>query len=192
MEIIIVEDRFFGVFCFLFCSSAARDELHASLCLVNFLEASQYVLVSFHICKQWALKGLHSITTILRQGSCGKFSSEAAAATSSHSVVKARQAHSLFHSVRQQAHSSPSCCLKEANPNCLLQDFSSSMFMMLSHVIILYHKLPTSLYSREEPLLQCFFFPPFLFLSSFFFPWKKKLCNVCLCLHHAKATLTSK
>lgn len=29
-----------------------EPELHALLCLVNFLEASQCVLVSFHICKQ--------------------------------------------------------------------------------------------------------------------------------------------
>lgn len=56
----------------------------------KLLEASQCVLVSFHICKQWALKGLPSIITVLRRGSGGKFSSEAAAATSSHSGRKDR------------------------------------------------------------------------------------------------------
>ena len=29
-----------------------EPKLHALLCLVNFLEASQYVLVSFHTCKR--------------------------------------------------------------------------------------------------------------------------------------------
>lgn len=29
-----------------------EPELHALLCLVNFLEASQYVLMRFHTCKQ--------------------------------------------------------------------------------------------------------------------------------------------
>lgn len=70
-----------------FCSLTAGTQLHALLCLVNFLEASQCVLVSCHICKRWALKGLPDITTVLRQGNGGKFSSEAAAATSSHCVV---------------------------------------------------------------------------------------------------------
>lgn len=81
-----------------------------------------------------------------------------------------------FPSARQRAHSSPSCCPKEANPNCLWQDFSSFMFMMFSHVIILYHKLPTSLYSREEPLLQCFF-SSFLAFSSFAFFFLKEKKN---------------
>lgn len=107
-------------------------------------------------------------------------------------VVKIGQVHSVLHTVRQWAYSFPSCCLKEANPNCLLQDFSGFMFMSLSHVIILYHKLPTLLYSREDPLLQCFS-PLFSFSFLFFFFLKeKKLCNVCLCLHHAETTLTSK
>ena len=55
----------------------------------KLLEASQCVLVSCHICKRWALKGLPSITTVLRRGNGGKFS-EAAAATSSHSGRKDR------------------------------------------------------------------------------------------------------
>lgn len=172
-----------------------EPELHALLCLVNFLEASQCVLVSFHVCKHWALKGLPSITAVLRQGSGGKFSSEAAAATSMHSVGKTGQpTASGFPSARQRAHSSPSCRPKEANPNCLWQGFSSFMFMMSSHVVILCHKLPASLCSRKGPLLRCFL-SSFLAFSSFAFcSWKrnKKLCNVCLCLHHAEATLTSK
>lgn len=125
-------------------------------------------------CSSEPLKGLHSITAILR-GSVRKLGCKGAPATSSHSGSKDREeGHSALH--RKAVGTQPPILLLEGGkPKLPLQDFSRFVFAMLSHVIRLYPKLPTLLYSREAPLLQCLF--PLSFCFFFFvFSWKRKNC----------------
>lgn len=165
-------------------------ELYALLCLSNFWKPASVSMVCF-ICKHRATRSLAQGYSSSERGSVWKLSREAAAAGGSHSGSQARAASArTAHRASQGASTQlPHILLpREAEQDCSGQA-SRCMVMMSGHVIILYHKLPTSLYSREDPLLQCFFF---LFSFIFLFLKEKKLCNVCLCLHHAEATLSSK
>lgn len=96
--ILVIEFLFLNIFdgknyCrrqFVFCSSTAGDQscMHYCVCETSWKQASMLGWDSY--VSSEPLKGLHSITTLLRRGSIRKFSSKAAAATSSHSGSKDR------------------------------------------------------------------------------------------------------
>lgn len=159
-----------------------EPELHALLCLVNFLEASQCVLVSFHICKRWALKGLPSIITVLRRGSGGKFSSEAAAATSSHSGRKDRAGSPWADfPVRGSEHTAPHPAARRRQTQTVCGKISLVSCLWCS-VTWWYCTTSCQLHCTLERSLCCSaFFPPFLlFLPLLFFSWKRKKIVQCM------------